>query len=52
MNGIHGYLKEVEKDVGFDQLIDKIYSTDMNEAHREILVEQVFSTKEFIETHI
>lgn len=50
-NEMNQYIKEVEKEVNYEDLVNRIYSEDMNEDLRSSLVETAFNSKDLLEKH-
>lgn len=46
------YIKEVEKEVNFEDLVNRIYSADINDDARSSIVEVTFTSKDYLEKHL
>jgi hypothetical protein len=45
------YIKEVEKEVNFEDLVNRIYTAEVNEDSRLVLIEKAFTSKDFLDKH-
>lgn len=52
INEMMEYIREVEKEVNYEDLVNRIYSAEMNEDLRSKLVEITFNSKDFLEKHL